>query len=289
MDKLKLTKIIENSGNGYEEYHFEITSEADTDIYLSRIEMFMCNDPRTKGLSPGKYTVFRSGRHKNDMPGVFVTGEVDERLFDIASGMTESGDKESANEDAHTGYLISSDHLTLIKDQSEKTLVIEFLTGRDQFFETRIKLDADANIEYIKSEVIFNRYISPEETISTESIRIALVEDPQKEIASFAKRKAALYGARNTKRPSVFCTWYFYELNVTYEDVKTNLKIMKDRHLPYDVFQVDEGWEKTLGEYEPNEKFPVSIADICFHSGEEDIKTHACKLRLIKDEKEEQG
>lgn len=32
-----------------------------------------------------------------------------------------------------------------------------------------------------------------------------------------------------------------------------------------------------------------TIADICFHSGEDDIKTHACKLRLIKDKKEEQG
>ncbi len=262
MDKIKLSKIIENSGNDYEEYHFEVTNEADTDIYLSRIEMFMCNDPCSKGLSSGKYSVFRSGRHKNDMPGVFVTGEVDDRLFDVASGMTESGDKKAADADANGGYVISSDHLTLIKDHMGKTLAIEFLTGRDQLFETRIKLNADANIEYIKSEVVFNIFISPGETISTESIRIALIDDEQNEIESFAKRKAALYGARNSKKPSVFCTWYFYELNVTYEDVKTNLEIMKKRHLPYDVFQIDEGWERTLGEYEPNEKFPISMADL---------------------------
>jgi hypothetical protein len=259
MDKFKLTKIIENSGNGYEEYHFEVTNEADTDIYLSCVEMFLCYDLCVKGLSSGKYSVFRSGRHKNDMPGVFVTGEVDDRLFDVSSGMTESGDKETVDDALSGGYLISSDHLTLIKDHKGKTLAIEFLTGRDQLFETRIKLDSNANIEYIKSDVIFNIYISPGETVNTESMRIALVDDTQKEIESFASRKTALYGSRNTRRPAVFCTWYFYELNVTYEDVKTNLEIMKKRHLPYDVFQVDEGWERTLGEYEPNEKFPITM------------------------------
>ncbi len=259
MDKIKLTKIIESSGNGYEEYHFEVTSEADTDIFLSRIEMFKCDDLCSKGLSSRKYHVFRSGRHKNDMPGVFVTGEIDDRLFDVSSGMTESGDKKTSDRDTSGGYLISSDHLTLIKDHAGKLLAIEFLTGRDQLFETRIKLNSDADIEYIKSDVIFNIFISPGETIRTESIRIALADDSQKEIESFAKRKAELYGARNTKKPSVFCTWYFYELNVTYKDVKTNLEIMKKRRLPYDVFQIDEGWEKTLGEYEPNEKFPITM------------------------------
>ena len=87
MERIRLTKIIENSGNGYEEYHFEVTSEADTDIYLSRVEMFLCNDLCSKGLSSGQYRVFRSGRHKNDMPGVFVTGEIDDRLIDVSSGM----------------------------------------------------------------------------------------------------------------------------------------------------------------------------------------------------------
>ncbi len=262
MDKIKITKIIENSGSGYEEYHFEVTNEAGTDIYLDRIEMFMCDDLCGKGLTEGEYSVFRSGRHKNDMPGVFVTGVIDDRLFDVASGMTESGDKEIMDEEAVDGYLISSDHITLIEDSAKKTLAIEFLTGRDQLFETSIRLDKNAHIKSIRSEVLFNIYISPGETINTESLRIALVDNPQKEIESFAKRKAWLYGTRNSKRPAVFCTWYFYELNVTYDDVKTNLDIMKKRHLPYDVFQIDEGWEKTLGEYEPNSKFPVTMASL---------------------------
>lgn len=262
MNDIKQKKVIERSGGDFEEYHFELTNEGQTDIYLKRMELFMCDDLGSKGLSSGQYSVFRSGRHKNDMPGVFITGEVDERLLDVASEMTESGDKEEVDADSSGGYLITSDHLTLIRDTTGKTLAIEFLTGRDQLFETNIKLDEGANIELIRSEVIFNIYIAPGESIKTESIRIALIDDPENEIESFAARKADLYGARNKRRPAVFCTWYFYELNVTYEDVKTNLNIMKNRHLPYEVFQVDEGWEITLGEYAPNEKFPLSMADL---------------------------
>ena len=42
----------------------------------------------------------------------------------------------------------------------------------------------------------------------------------------------------------------------------TNLREMERRRLPFDVFQIDEGWEITLGEWEPNSKFPVPMADI---------------------------
>lgn len=95
MDGIKLTKIIESSGRNFEEYHFKVVNKSANDIYLKRIELFTCDDLCAKGLSSGRYNVFRSGRHKNDMPGVFTTGEIDDRLLDVCSGMTESGDKKS--------------------------------------------------------------------------------------------------------------------------------------------------------------------------------------------------
>jgi hypothetical protein len=263
MDGIRISRILEDSGENYKEYHYIVSNESAERKFLERIELFSCNDLSGLGLSGGEYTLFRSGRHKNDMPGVFVTGCVDERLSDVCSGMTESGEKRDGGESAGSaGYRVTSDHITLIRDRQGKVFAIEFLTGRDQLFETTIDLDENANILSIKAEVIFNVFLDPGETVRTESIRTALVSRAEEEISSFAKRKAVLYGARNKRRPSVFCTWYFYELNVTLEDVRTNLEIMKKRRLPYDVFQIDEGWEVTLGEYEPNEKFPVSMKDL---------------------------
>ena len=49
---------------------------------------------------------------------------------------------------------------------------------------------------------------------------------------------------------------------MTYEDVALSLSEIKKKQLPFDVFQVDEGWEITLGEWEPNEKFPRSMKEV---------------------------
>ena len=81
-------------------------------------------------------------------------------------------------------------------------------------------------------------------------------------INRFAADKAERYGSRNAGNPSVFCTWYYYGLTVSYEDVITNLNRMKQLKLPFDVFHIDEGWEKTFGEWEPNEKFPVPMKEV---------------------------
>jgi len=257
---IDIKKIIENSGDGYCEYHYELLNESKESIFLEKFELFSSENLVELGLKKGEYAIYRSGRHKNDMPGVFITGKKDERLFDVCTGMTESGD---LIEGVDGGCLkVVSDHLTLVRDCVGKTFAIEFLTGRDQLFETVITLDSSANVIKISSSVIFNIYIDSNQTLRTETIRTALVCDVQKEVDTFAQRKALMYGARNEVAPSVFCTWYFYELNVTYEDVKTNLRLIKERHLPYEVFQLDEGWEVTLGEYRPNEKFPVSMETI---------------------------
>ena len=51
-------------------------------------------------------------------------------------------------------------------------------------------------------------------------------------------------------------------MSVTYEDVRESLEQIQEKKLPFDVFQVDEGWEITLGEWEPNPKFPCPMKQI---------------------------
>ena len=111
----------------------------------------------------------------------------------------------------------------------------------------------------MRSQVSFRMILPVGAKTESETLRLTWTEAVEAQVECFADRKAALYGSRRGKRPSVFCTWYYYGLTVSYEDVRTNLDIMQKRKLPFDVFQVDEGWEITLGEWQPNEKFPVSM------------------------------
>lgn len=46
--------------------------------------------------------------------------------------------------------------------------------------------------------------------------------------------------------PIGWCSWYQYYDKVTWKDILNNLKIARD--FPYEVFQFDEGYEKSLGD-----------------------------------------
>jgi alpha-galactosidase len=84
------------------------------------------------------------------------------------------------------------------------------------------------------------------------------------EQAVFA-RYAALLGERlGTGRrgipPRVWSSWYSFYTSVDEQLLQRTLKQMAD--LPFDVVQVDDGWEAAVGDWEANAKFPSGMADL---------------------------
>lgn len=244
-------------------FYYEIKNETEEVVYLDDFVLFEGKSLEELGLDCAECKVFRSGRHKNDMPSVFMLGENTEALMDALSGMTETGDKKSVDS---SNRRIVSDHLTILGND-DRYLVITFPGGRKQFFETDIEIDDEANFAGLTSKVHFGIKLAPGQIVSTEVIDLELTADVKKSIDRFATEKAKVFRARNrstnavgdTNKPSVFCTWYYYGLTVTLDDVLTNLDKIQEKKLPFDVFQVDEGWEITLGEWMPNQKFPIDM------------------------------
>ena len=61
--------------------------------------------------------------------------------------------------------------------------------------------------------------------------------------------------------PTVYCTWYFYTFLISETYVLEELEAMRQREVPLDVFQIDDGWMDTYGTYEPHPaKFPRGMA-----------------------------
>ncbi len=254
---LKAKKILVAKTDVREAYYYEIQNVSDKDIYLDNWTMLESDSLEELGLVGGTCKCLRSGRHKNDMPSVFTFGQMDEAMKDAMGGMTESGDKA----DMDGLGTILSDHLTILGDNGNY-IVIGFGGGREQLFATRILVDADGNFQKLISEVEFGIRLNAGEIRKTETIFIEKTACPEEVIAHFVEEKAAMFGRRNQIHPSVFCTWYYYGLTVTYEDVHMNLEQMKAKKLPFDVFQVDEGWEITLGEWTNNHKFPKPMKEV---------------------------
>lgn len=259
MDKrLNITKQIIKENDKVVEFRYELENTSGEMLWLDEFEVFQAQSLSELGVEEESCILFRSGRHKNDMPSVAVFGRFDDCMKDALGGMTETGER-SKNDDALR--TIVSDHLTILGNESGYCM-LGFITGRNQLFQTEIKIDNHGNFVALSSKVLFQKYLLPGQKVLTETLRIEHTRDILGAIDRFAADKAALYGSRNQRPLSVFCTWYYYGLTVTYEDVLTNLERMEQLKLPFDVFQVDEGWEVTLGEWEPNEKFPVPMKEV---------------------------
>ncbi|MBQ8597245.1 MAG: alpha-galactosidase [Lachnospiraceae bacterium] len=236
----------------------KIRNTSPRQVFLKYVTLWQADDERELHVGDGPIHVYRSGRHKNDMPGTFTLGVADERMKDVLGAMSETGDKTEAGRGVRK---LVSDHLTIFTG-NERSLLVEFTGGRKQLFETELLLDAEAGFAGVSAKAVFNRYLEPGECVECEELKLVWTDRAEDEVERFAKNKALRYGSRCGERPAVFCTWYYYGLTVTYEDVKTNLEIMRERGLPFDVFQIDEGWEITLGEWEPNKKFPVPMKQV---------------------------
>ncbi len=63
---------------------------------------------------------------------------------------------------------------------------------------------------------------------------------------------------RFEKPPRVWCSWYSLLKWITEPDLLKVLHNLGD--LPFDVFQLDDGWQDNSGQWEPNKKFPSGMA-----------------------------
>ena len=62
------------------------------------------------------------------------------------------------------------------------------------------------------------------------------------------------------KAPRVWCSWYSLYKWINEHVITNALHALGD--LPFDVFQLDDGWQITHGDWEPTKKFPSGMAEL---------------------------
>lgn len=103
-------------------------------------------------------------------------------------------------------------------------------------------------------------------------------EDVPDVIEAVERLSAALGGRMQARTPAplrVWCSWYSYYRNVTLEHMRHNAARARDLNLPFDVFQLDDGFQADLGDWtEPSEHFgghardlPAVLAALGFRAG----------------------
>ncbi|MCS7477097.1 glycoside hydrolase family 36 protein [Umezawaea endophytica] len=81
--------------------------------------------------------------------------------------------------------------------------------------------------------------------------------DEDEVFAAYAEQLGARLGRSTTRAGNVWCSWYAYYENITEDQLAKDITALRD--LPFDVAQIDDGWEERVGDWHANRKFPSGM------------------------------
>lgn len=77
---------------------------------------------------------------------------------------------------------------------------------------------------------------------------------------AYTGQLAKRIGFRNRKAGNVWCSWYGYYEHIDESVLARDIAALSD--LPFQVIQIDDGWERRVGDWQPNEKFPSGMRSL---------------------------
>lgn len=84
--------------------------------------------------------------------------------------------------------------------------------------------------------------------------------------ATYTRELAARLGSSDRRAGNVWCSWYAYYEGITETVLAGDIAALQG--LPFDVLQVDDGWEEMVGDWEPNAKFPSGMRALAGRIGD---------------------
>jgi alpha-galactosidase len=159
--------------------------------------------------------------------------------------------------------MVSHWFTVLCDRQSRDSLLLGFITARNQLAEVRLRADA-GGFEHLAAVCHTDGVmLSPGETLTSERLLIAAGEDPLSLLQLYADSLGEAMGAlRHRESTTGWCSWYYFFGENTAEDVLANLEAAKEHQLSLDVMLIDDGYQGEIGDWLEidNEKFPQGMS-----------------------------
>ncbi len=216
------------------------------------------------------WRVLKLSRHKSDMPGVFRPSQIDVDYKDAAfnaanikAGAGIQGDLDSK----FNLKTIFAEPAVFVKNEQrlDDPGVFVCIMGEQKHL-TSICISPSQDNKGLSEFSVFCEFddvvIDPGASRDTHWILMYQRNREAEALASFVGLQASHYNIDrlSAKRMNVFCSWYFYGREFCPEDLDENLKILKDRPMPMDVFIIDNGWNDTFGDWNASDLWPDGMA-----------------------------
>ncbi len=157
-----------------------------------------------------------------------------------------------ANLPSNTRGILSSEMFSIITDLDNGD---SFLVGQsspfDQFFYIRLNLYKN-KILLSHFELVYDfgrKMLAPGETIELDGIIMAkgISATLQDQYFSYIKDRMKIEILDDNLKG--WCSWYYYYNKITPEIILKNLKHVQERKLPFDYLQIDDGYQKYVGDW----------------------------------------
>ncbi len=105
--------------------------------------------------------------------------------------------------------------------------------------------------------------LAPEERVSSERVALLLAPRDESPLETYAQALGREMEATvQENAPRGWCSWTAFYLKMGEEDVLRQVAWLAEQQarLPVEVIQIDDGWEKAIGDWEANERFPRGMA-----------------------------
>lgn len=253
---------------------FRMVNKGKTRIHLNGIRLANSagRDMLIGGVEAGDWKVLRFPTAKSDIPSYVCPGIVDKDFADAAFSCIKAVPGQgvvynTVNMDTRT---ISSGPLMLLRnnlDPAGSVLMISSLGLDKHFFDMRLTTTYDRRaLESFEIDCGFDGMaIDSGESAETSWLIFSCGESETELISSFTEMVAAEHGVKRPAKPSltVFCTWYFYTFNFNSTHLDEELATIRAKNIPLDVFQIDDGWMDSYGNYEASpDKFPGGMGNV---------------------------
>ncbi|MBN2443542.1 MAG: alpha-galactosidase [Spirochaetales bacterium] len=246
-----LKGIWQNSSGFGSLLQFKLKNISGSSLRITRLVFPAENglDKFLKGFKTGDISFYRNGYQSWSLSRSYRLWDKPLRPWLQVVSLVSSN---MANLPSNNPGNLSSEMYTVISDLSGKG---SFFAGQgppfNQFFYIRFIVHPLGNKRnYFELVYDFGRkMIRPGEVVELDSIIIARGKTEDLLENYFRYIKSTLTLSLPEKNVTGWSSWYYYYNNISFEKIIKNLKILHHKKVPVDVIQVDDGYQRMVGDW----------------------------------------
>lgn len=268
---LELQRAIETVPGGYR-LKVAVTNRRAEPIELSRVTLLRADGDKSvemAGTTVKAWTVYRLARHKNDVPGPFRPAVWNDASRDAATDSAKAVVGEKPSDDpvdasAAAGPVFHADPaLAIMPDGvADGDLFIGFDGQTRHLNDIVLALapESDGLARLSATAEFDDVVVAPGETRETHWLYLQSGQACDALLAAHVERIRQNYGGRRSPLRDVFCTWYFYGPEIVADDLRGDLRAMRERPIAFDTFLIDYNWDDNFGDWNADPaRFPEGM------------------------------